>query len=67
MAHFLTPADVLGLCRTLYGHAPDGALFSIRGHDFNFGMKLSPATRQAAGEVVEAIEEELALICTRCP
>jgi len=67
VAHFLTPADVLGLCRTLYGQTPAGTLFSIRGHDFNFGMELSPATRQAAGEVVEAIEEELALTCTKCP
>lgn len=59
VAHFLTPADVLGLCRTLYGVAPRGVLFSIRGHDFNFGMELSPATRQAAEEVVAAIVELL--------
>jgi hydrogenase maturation protease len=55
VAHFLTPGDVLGLCRTLYGCAPGGVLFSIRGHDFNFGMDLSPATRQAALEVVREI------------
>ena len=55
VAHFLTPGDVLGLCRTLYGQAPRGRLFSIRGHDFNFGMELSPATREAALEVVREI------------
>jgi hydrogenase maturation protease len=55
VAHFLTPGDVLGLCRTLYGKTPHGVAFSIRGHDFNFGTALSPATRQAAGEVVEQI------------
>jgi hydrogenase maturation protease len=55
VAHFMTPGDVLGLCRTLYGKTPRGRLFSIRGEDFNFGMELSPATRQAALEVARAI------------
>ena len=59
VAHFLTPGDVLGLSRTLYGAAPAGILFSIRGHDFNFGMNLTPETRQAALEVVDAIAELL--------
>ncbi len=55
VAHFMTPGDVLGLCRALYGKAPRGRLFSIRGHDFNFGTKLSPETREAAMEVVREI------------
>jgi len=55
VAHFLTPADVLGLSQTLSGRAPTGVLFSIRGHDFNFGTALSPATQQAAREVVTEI------------
>jgi hydrogenase maturation protease len=55
VAHFMTPGDVLGLCRTLYGKAPRGQLFSIRGHDFNFGTELSPETRQSALEVVREI------------
>jgi hydrogenase maturation protease len=55
VAHYMTPSDILGLSRTLYGAAPRGVLFSIRGHDFNFGTKLSPATRQAAEEVVQEI------------
>ena len=59
VAHFLTPADVLGLCRTLFGHAPTGTLFSIRGHDFNFGMTLSPSTAQSAHEVVRQIHRLL--------
>jgi hydrogenase maturation protease len=59
VAHFLTPGDVLGLCRTLSDHAPTGVLFSIRGHDFNFGTTFSPATRQAAGEVVQQIATEI--------
>jgi hydrogenase maturation protease len=59
VAHFLTPGDVLGLSQTLYGAAPAGILFSIRGHDFNFGMNLTPETRHAALEVVDAITELL--------
>jgi hydrogenase maturation protease len=59
VAHFMTPADILGLCRTLYGRTPQGVLFSIRGHDFNFGTTLSPATRQAADEVVRQILKEI--------
>ncbi|NQU11798.1 hydrogenase maturation protease [bacterium] len=55
VAHFLTPADVLGLCQSLYGPPPRGVLFSIRGQDFDFGERLSPATETAADEVVEEI------------
>lgn len=55
VAHFMTPGDILGLCQTLYGRTPRGVAFSIRGHDFNFGTALSPATRSAALEVVDQI------------
>jgi len=55
VAHFMSPADILGLCRTLYGRAPRGVAYSIRGHDFNFGSALTPATRVAALEAVESI------------
>ena len=63
VAHFLTPADVLGLCRTLYGHAPTGTLFSIRGRDFNFGTELSPEVQRAADEVVEQIAKLMPAVC----
>ena len=55
VAHYMTPADILGLCQTLHGCAPTGVLFSIRGNDFNFGTTFSPATQQAAAEVIEQI------------
>lgn len=71
VAHFLTPPDVLSLCRTLYGHEPEAVLFSIRGEDFDFGMELSPAVASAAREVVNEICELLATpalsLCTKCP
>jgi hydrogenase maturation protease len=57
VAHYLTPADVLSLCQTLYGRAPRATLFSIRGRDFDFGTTLSPEVEQAAREVVDQIVE----------
>jgi hydrogenase maturation protease len=57
VAHYLTPADVLSLCQTLYHREPKTILFSIRGKDFNFGTTLSPEVEQAAREVVKQIVE----------
>ena len=57
VSHYMTPADVLALCRTLYGKEPQGMLFSIRGHDFNFGMTLSPAVEDAVNAVVQEIRQ----------
>jgi Ni,Fe-hydrogenase maturation factor len=39
----------------LYDRQPRGILFSIRGHDFNFGTEFSPETAAAATETVERI------------
>jgi hydrogenase maturation protease len=57
VAHYLTPADVLSLCQTLYHREPKATLFSIRGRDFNFGTTLSPEVEQAARDVVKQIVE----------
>jgi hydrogenase maturation protease len=59
VAHFLTPADVLGLSQSLYGRAPRGIAFAIRGRDFNFGSTLSPDVRAAAREVVKRIGDTI--------
>jgi hydrogenase maturation protease len=59
VAHYLTPGDVLALAQTLFGRAPRGILFSIRGSDFNFGTTLSATTERAAREVVRQIEDLL--------
>lgn len=56
-AHYLRPADVLALCRLLYGREPRAVLFSIRGRDFDFGTTLSPEVEQAARQVVRDIAE----------
>jgi hydrogenase maturation protease len=59
VAHYLTPADVLALCQTLYHRQPKAVLYSIRGRDFNFGTTLTPEVEQAARDVVKQIIELL--------
>ena len=59
VAHYLTPADVLSLCQTLYQRQPRAVLYSIRGRDFNFGTTLTPEVEVAARRVVEQIVESL--------
>ena len=60
VAHYLTPADVLALCKTLYQREPKAVLFSIRGRDFNFGTTLTPeveaTARKVAGQIVELVQ-----------
>ncbi len=53
--HHMTPETVLALAATLYGHAPQGVVVSIRGHQFGFARALSPATAQLADAAVERI------------
>jgi hydrogenase maturation protease len=70
VAHYLTPPDVLSLCKTLYGRQPEAWLFSIRGDDFNFGEELTPAVEAAGREVagqIAALLSENVLSCTKCP
>jgi hydrogenase maturation protease len=62
VAHYLTPADLLALSVTLYGHQPRAILFSIRGRDFNFGTELSPEVEQEARRVVRNIQELIPLL-----
>ena len=55
VAHYLTPADLVSLSDTLYGHVPRAVLFSIRGTDFGFGTGLSESTEKWALETVDRI------------
>jgi Ni,Fe-hydrogenase maturation factor len=57
VSHNMAPADVLALCRTLYGKEPQAMLFSIRGHDFEFGMTVSSAVEDAVSAVVQEIQQ----------
>ena len=53
--HHMTPETVLALAATLYGRAPQGAVVSVRGHQFGFVRALSSATTQLAEAAAERI------------
>jgi hydrogenase maturation protease len=52
VSHHLKPEALIALAAQLYGRAPQGELFSIRGFDFNFGEELSEETAAGASQVV---------------
>ncbi|GAB4421757.1 MAG: hydrogenase maturation protease [Anaerolineae bacterium] len=53
--HHLTAESCLSLAQTLYGHAPDGVLISIRGYSFGYGVELSEPTALLVEPAVERI------------
>jgi hydrogenase maturation protease len=52
VSHHLKPEALLALAGQLYGRAPKGELFSIRGFVFDFGEGLSGETAAGARQVV---------------
>jgi hydrogenase maturation protease len=52
VSHHLKPEALLALAGQLYGRAPEGELFSIRGYDFSFGDEMSDETAAGASQVV---------------
>lgn len=56
--HQMHPCTVLALAHDLYGAWTRGVLLSLQGHDFDFGVGLSPET---AALVPQAVERLLAL------
>lgn len=53
--HHLTPGSLLSIAAELYGHAPRGVLFSVRGYEFGFERSLSARTASLAGEAARRI------------
>ncbi len=60
--HQTHPSTVLALTYQMYQHVPAAVLFSIRGHDFDFGEGLSPETaalvEPAAARILELTEAQ---------
>jgi len=54
-SHGLDPARLLGLCRSLYGSAPEAAVVSITGERFGFGDELSEPVRRAVPAAVRSV------------
>jgi hydrogenase maturation protease len=53
--HFLKPGSLLALTESLYDKQPRAFIFSIKGHDFDFGTELSEETQKWANDAVEKI------------
>jgi hydrogenase maturation protease len=53
--HHMTPHTCLVLAETLYGHAPQATVVSVRGHQFGFSRNISPETTALAAETVKRI------------
>ena len=53
--HHLTPQSCLSLSQSLYGHAPEAILVSVKGYSFNFSQSLSPTTQKLMEKAVDAI------------
>ncbi|HET6439865.1 MAG TPA: hydrogenase maturation protease [Anaeromyxobacter sp.] len=57
LLHALTPEEVLGLARALFGRAPPAALVTIAGKDFAFGEGLSAEVRRSLPEARQRVKE----------
>jgi hydrogenase maturation protease len=53
--HALDPARLVGLCRFLYGRAPEASVVSITGGRFGFGDELSEPVRRAVPAAVRFV------------
>ncbi len=59
LTHHMTPETTLSFASSLYGHAPQAILVSVRGYRFEFERSLSPETSRLANQAGEAILEWL--------
>jgi len=50
-SHDLTPRDLLTICRTLNGSAPQAVLYEIGGHSFDYGESLSEPVAAAVAKL----------------
>lgn len=55
VSHQLSPNTVLAMAHQLYGGHPAGTLLSIRAHDLDFGVGLSPQTAAGVAPAVARI------------
>jgi hydrogenase maturation protease len=54
-SHYCAPGTLLATARLLFGSAPAAWLVSVPAHGLGFAESLTPATRVAADEAIEAI------------
>lgn len=59
VTHHMKPEMIMAVVRALYGKAPKAWLISVRGHDFDFGMELSPQTAALVEEAAERVKMKI--------
>ena len=59
VTHHMKPEMIIAMVQALYGRAPDAWLISVRGHDFDFGLGLSPQTAAAIPKALERLEARI--------
>lgn len=64
--HQTHPSTILALTQQMYGYAPVATLLSVLGHDFDFGVGLSPKTAALVAPSVERILAHVAAARTMC-
>lgn len=60
ISHHASPADLLALCRTLYGVAPQADVVLVPAERFDVGEELSPTARAGVEAAVELVSSLLA-------
>ncbi len=55
VSHQFHPSTVLALAKQMHGQAPEAWLFSLLGHDFDFGEGLSEETAELVPEAIDHI------------
>lgn len=55
LSHHLTPESCLALAETLYGHAPQAVLLSVRGYEFGFARELSARTHALLNAALDVL------------
>jgi hydrogenase maturation protease len=55
LTHHMTTETLLDLTEVMFGHKPQGYLYSARGYDFDFSTNLSERTRLLAEQIIEKL------------
>jgi len=67
LPHSFSPATILALADSVYGHSPEAYLYTVGAASLALGEKLSPPVEAAVPKVVEMILSKLAQSNRGCP
>lgn len=64
-SHWLTPANLMALCKELYGATPRAVTISIAGASFDHGDNLSASLQKALPELIDRAEAFASVVTSR--